>query len=198
MIRVSRFLRPVAAIVLIALPGCAALQQLAALRTVAFAFAGVSDVRIAGVSLAAGSSFTTLSLTDAGRIAAAVVANDVPLDLVAHVNATNPPENTVSARLVDLGWTLFVEDRRMLAGQVHSEISIAPGATADVPLGVRFNLLDLANGGARDLFDVAMAIAGRGTIRKDLRLELVPTIETSLGPIRYPVPVVVHRGATTP
>jgi hypothetical protein len=30
-------------------------------------------------------------------------------------------------------------------------------------------------------------------VKKNLRLELVPTIETSLGPIRFPAPVVVSR-----
>lgn len=183
----------VGAVALLALPGCAAMQQLAALRTIAFAFAGVSDVSIAGVRIGPGSSFSALGVADAARIAAAVVTNQVPLDLVAHVSASNPPENTVTARMVDLGWTLFLEDRQMLAGQLHSAVTIAPGATADVPLAVRVNLLDLGSGGARDLFDLALAIAGQGTLKKDMRLELTPTIETSLGPIRYPVPVVVHR-----
>lgn len=178
--------------------GCAALQQLAALRTITFAFAGLTDVRVAGVRIGAGSSFSSLSLSDAARIGAAVVAKSVPLDMVAHVSASNPPENTVTARMVDLGWKLFIEDRQMLAGQLNSAVSIAPGRSADVPLTVRFDLLDLGTGGARDLFDLALAIAGQGSVQKDLKLELTPTVETSLGPISYPVPVVVRRGATTP
>ena len=54
---------------------------------------------------------------------------------------------------------------------------------------------DLENGGARDLFDLAMTVAGYGTVSKDLRLELSPTIDTSIGPIRYPQPIVVRRVA---
>lgn len=180
---------------LIALPGCTALQELAALRTVRFAFAGVSDVRLAGIRIGAGASYSSLSVTDVGRLGAAVVAKQVPIDLIAHVNATNPPENTVSARMVEMGWALFVEDRQALAGQLGSPVAIAPGHTADVPLTVRFDLLQMGSGGARDLFDLALAISGQGALRKDLRLELRPTIETSLGPIRYPAPVVVHRAA---
>ena len=198
MSRISRLLAATSAIALFAVPGCAALQQLAALRTVAFVFTGVSDVRIAGVPIRSGSSFASLGVVDVARIAAALVANDVPLGMVAHVSATNPPGNTVTARMVDLGWTLFIEDRQMLAGQLRSAVTIEPGGTADVPLAVRFNLLDLGQGGARDLFDLALAISGQGSLQKDLRLELVPTIETSLGPIRYPVPVVLHRGDATP
>ena len=188
-----RLASPLALIALLAIPGCTALQQLAALRTVTFAFAGVSDVRLAGVRIGAGSDFASLSLADAARLGAAVIAKDVPIEFVAHVSAANPRENTVTARMVELGWKLFIEDRQTLAGQLGGAVAIAPGTTSDVPLTVRFDLLQLGSGGARDLFDLALAIAGYGPLRKDLRLELVPTIETSLGPIRYPAPVVVSR-----
>ena len=196
MIHASRFFAPLALLALIAVPGCTALQQLAALRTVTFAFTGVSDVRLAGIRIGAGSSYASLSLADVTRLGSAVLAKDVPLELVAHVSAGNPPENTVTARMVELGWTLFIEDRQALAGQLGAPVTIAPGRTADVPLTVRVDLLRLGSGGARDLFDLALAIAGQGPLRKDLRLDLVPTIETSLGPIRYPAPVVVRRAAT--
>jgi hypothetical protein len=136
-----------------------------------------------------------LSVANAARLAAAVAAGQVPLELVAHVDATNPAANTVTARMVALDWTLFVEDRRTLAGGLASPVAIAPGSTADVPLTVRLDLLELGSGGARDLFDLAVAIAGHGTLPKDLRLDLAPTIETPLGPMRYAVPVSVRRSA---
>ena len=196
MLRPFRIVAPLALVALIALPGCTALQELAALRTVTFAFAGVSDVRLAGIRIGAGSSYSSLGLADAARLGAAIIAQQVPLDFVAHVSASNPPENTVSARMLDLGWTLFIENRQMLNGQLGGAVAIAPGRTADVPLAVRFDLLQLGSGGARDLFDLALAISGQGPVQKDLRLELVPTIETSLGPIQYPTPVVVSRAAS--
>ena len=140
-------------------------------------------------------NFCSLGVVDLARLAAAVAAKQVPLELVAHVSATNPGENTVAAKMVDCAWTLFVEDRQALAGGLAGAVSIDPGRTVDVPLAVKLDLAQLGGGGARDLFDLAMGIAGTGTIRKDLRLELEPTIETPLGPIRYPVPVTVRRTA---
>lgn len=195
MVRTRQFVAPLALIALLTIPGCTALRQMAALRSVTFAFAGVSDVRLAGIRIGAGSSYSSLSVTDAARLGAAVMAREVPIDFIAHVSARNPPENTVTARMVELGWKLFIEDRQALAGRLGDAVTIAPGTTSDVPLSVRFDLLQLGGGGARDLFDLALAIAGQGPLQKDLRLELVPTIETSLGPIRYPVPVVVSRAA---
>lgn len=190
----NRLLRLSAALALLSPSGCAALQEFAALRSVTFAFDRVSDVRVAGVALGANARWSSLSVADVARLGAAVASREVPLELVAHVGATNPASNSVAARMVDLDWTLFVEDRRVLGGQLGSALTIAPGRTADVPVAVRFDLMTLGSGGARDLFDLALAVAGQGAVAKEMRLDLVPTIETSLGPMRYPAPVTVRWG----
>jgi hypothetical protein len=196
MLRGSRLPVVFATLALLALAGCAAFQQLAVLRTVTFAFSRVSDVRLVGIPIEKVTNFESLGPLDIARLAAAAAAKQVPLDLVVHVGATNPPENTVAARLVDCAWTLFVEDRQTLSGGIGGAVTIPPGQTADVPLTVSLDLVQLGGGGARDLFDLAVAIAGQGSVKKDLRLELKPTIETPLGPIRYPVPVTIRRTAT--
>jgi hypothetical protein len=193
MTRLARRCGPFALLLL--LVGCATLQQLAALHRVTFTYAGISDVRLAGVPIGERATFRSLTATDLAHLGAAIVSRDVPLEMIAHLDATNPRENSVSARMVALDWTLFLENRRALAGGLAQAVTISPGHTSDVPLTVRLDLLDLANGSARDLFDLAMAIAGYGSLQKDLRLELVPTIDTSIGPIRYPSPIVVHRPA---
>jgi hypothetical protein len=97
--RVDRILL-CAVLALVALPGCATLQQLTPLHSVRFEFSNVSDVRIAGIPIGAQTSFRSLSVADAARLSAAVLAHEVPLELVAHVDATNPAENSVTARMV--------------------------------------------------------------------------------------------------
>lgn len=179
------------------LGGCTALQQMAALRSVAFAFARVSDVKCAGVTIGPETRFSSLGLTDLARISAAVAQKQLPLELVAHVNATNPPDNKVAARVVELGWKFFVNDVEALAGRVGQPVVIEPGTTADVPVSVRLDLMQMKSGTARDLFDLAVAIAGHGPVRQELKLELTPTIDTAIGPITYPNPVVIRRPAST-
>ena len=195
----SRHLRVLAPVFIALLTNCATLQELATLRTVSFAFDRVSEVRVAGVRLDASTKFTSLSIADAARVLDAVSRHTVPIELVAHVRAENPAENRAVARMVELGWKFFVQDQQALEGQLGSALSLPPGQPVDVPVAVQFDLVPLSQGGAREVFELGLAIAGYGGSPKELRLELRPTIETALGPIRYPTPVVVRRtvGAST-
>ena len=177
----------------VGLTGCAALQEIAAVRSVAFAFDHVGEVRLAGVPLGPATRYSTLGIADVARLTAGVLSRNVPLELVVHARAENPASNHVAARLVSIGWRLFIEDRETVAGTFGNALSILPGKSVDVPVAVRFNLYDLGSGGAKELFDTATAIAGYGTVVKNLRLELAPAIDTSLGPISYPAPVVLRR-----
>lgn len=177
----------------ISMPGCAALQQFAALRQVDFQFDRISDVRIAGVSVAGRRSYADLGAVDIARLAAAVVTKSVPIDATLHVRGTNPAENTVTARMLKLGWTFFVEDRQVVNGQLDQSYAFAPGRSVDVPIGVRFNAYDEFGGGARSLFELALAIAGAQGYSKEVRADLMPTVDTSMGPIRYPTPITVRR-----
>ncbi len=195
----SRLLRVLAVVFMALLTNCATLQELATLRTVSFAFDRVSEVRVAGVRVDAGTKFTSLSIADAARVLDAVSRHTVPIELVAHVRAENPAENRTVARMVELGWKFFVQDQQALEGQLGSALSLPPGQPVDVPVAVQFDLVPFSQGGAREVFELGLAIAGYGGSPKELRLELRPTIETALGPIRYPAPVVVRRtvGAST-
>jgi len=175
------------------LPGCAALEQFAALRQVEFQFDRVSDVRLAGVLVSGKSGYGDVGAVDVARLAAAVASHNVPLDLVVHVRGTNPQANTVTARMLKLGWTFFVEDRQVVDGQLNESYAFEPGHPVDVPIAVRFNAYDKFGGGAKSLFELGLAIAGVGGYTKEVRADLVPTIDTSLGPIRYPTPITVRR-----
>jgi hypothetical protein len=174
-------------------PGCAALTQLAALHQVQFAFDRVSDVRVAGVLVSGKSGYGDASTVDLARLAAAVAQRSVPVDVVVHVRGTSPSENTVTARMLQFGWTFFVDDREVVDGQVNQTYLFEPGRPVDVQIPVRFNAYDKFGGGAKGLFELGLAIAGVGNYEREVRVDLVPTIETSLGPIRYPAPITLRR-----
>jgi hypothetical protein len=192
-----RYRRSVLALLagLLLLAGCATLREVAALRTVAFAIDRVSDVRIAGIAIDRVNGYSDLGTLDVARLAASVAAKQVPLDLVIHVQAENPKDNDVTARLVGLDWKLFISDRETVTGRHTGTFLLPPGQPVDVPVSASLELTRFFGGGGRELFDLALALAGRGNTPASVRLEAMPTIETPLGPMRFPTPIRIERRA---
>lgn len=175
--------------------GCAAVNEMAALRQVDFRFDKVSDPEIAGISLSRLTSYDQLSLVDVGRLAIAIAANDVPLDLTVHLEGKNPETNKTTARMVKLDWSYLVDENELFAGKMVQEVVFPPGDPRDLPLDVRFNLVDVFGSDGKALFDTALVLSGQRTSTKKVTLRLMPTIETALGPIRYPVPLTLDLAA---
>lgn len=178
-----------------AVSGCAGLKQTLALRQVDFRYDRISDPAIAGLPLSKLAGYEQLSMVDVGRLALAVAAKDVPLDITVHVMGKNPAENNTTARLVRLDWTYLVDDQEIITGQLAREFTFPPGEPRDMPLGVRFNLIQFFGNDGKVLFDTALVLSGQRTSTKKATLRLAPTIETPLGPIRYPVPITLDLGA---
>lgn len=182
-------LRRSAALGLLCLSGCATLGQIGALQRVDFSLQGVSDVRLAGIDLSRVRSFSDLSFSDAAALATSVRERDLPLSLDLRVLADNPADNYADARLVQMEWTFFIEDRETVSGIVAEEHVLPRGEPTLVPVGVSLNLVDFYEGNAQDLFELARSLAGVGGEPKEVTLEALPTVQTALGPIRYPEPL---------
>jgi len=171
--------------------GCATLQQITALRQVDFAIDRVSEVRLAGIDLTGRRSYADVSLTEGAALAAALSRKDLPLAFTLHLRAENPADNRVSARLVRMQWTMLLEDRETVSGTVEREYVFPPGQPQDLPIAIELNLAEFFERNARDLFDLALNLAGQGGAPKKVTLRAVPTIQTALGPIQYPQPITI-------
>jgi hypothetical protein len=173
--------------------GCATLQEVAALRRVGFDFDRVSDVRVADVAIGGRRSYGDLGAAEIARLAAAVALHEVPLECVVHVRAENPAENAVTARMVGLDWTFFLEADALVSGRIDERYVFPPGQPVDVPVEVRFDAYDVVQGSARGLFELGLAIAGVPGYAKEVRLEATPTLETQYGPMRSPGRITLRR-----
>ena len=173
--------------------GCATWRGLHELRHVDFQLDRVDDARLAGVDLDRVRRYEDIGPLDVARLAAAVLDQNVPLEMKVHVRAENPAENRVDAELTDCDWALFIEDREAATGEVAGTYVMHPGQPIDVPVTTRLDLYDFAHGSARDLIELALALEGYGDARKEIRVELSPRIQTALGPIRYPGRIVLRR-----
>jgi len=182
---------PLALLAALALSGCATLQQIVALRDVDFEVDRLSNVRLAGVDLSRVRSYADLSLADVGRLTLAVQQRNLPMDFRLHLAATNPQYNSVDARLVRMDWTLLLQDRETLSGTFADETLLPRGQTTDVPIQISLDLLDFFQGSAQDLVNLALSLAGQGGAPTEVALRATPTVDTAIGPIRYPQPITI-------
>lgn len=174
---------------LVVLTGCATLSQLRALHRVDFSLDSVSDVRLAGVDLTRIRSFGDLSISDVARLTTAIGNRDLPLSLDVQVVAENPIDNSADARLVQMDWIFFLEDRETVDGRVAEEFLLRRGEPTTVPVRVSLNLVEFYEGSARDMVELGLSLAGVGGSPKEISLEAYPVVQTVLGPITYPGPV---------
>jgi len=175
---------------LILLSGCQVFKQAANLSRLDFSLSGVDSPRLAGIDLTSVRSPDDVSPTDMLRLGSAVLRDDLPFDFTLLVAAENPQSNSVDARMVRLDWTLLLDDRETVSGFSEPDVEIAPGSTAELPTVISLNLLEFFESGLPDLIDLALAVSGSGDPTR-VKLEATPTVTTVLGPIKYPVPIVI-------
>jgi hypothetical protein len=107
------------------------------------------------------------------------------------VRAENPVDNKVTARLIRLAWSLYLNDKETISGTLDTTFSLPPGAPVTIPMQMRLNLLEFFNGPAQSLVDLAASIAGLSKDSTKVSLRAVPTVDTPVGPISYPTPITI-------
>lgn len=168
---------------------CATFQQFAALRQVAFTLDGVANGRLAGVDISRLRDARNLSALDIGRLTVAAARREVPLDFTVNVLASNPAENATTASMVNLAWTLLLDDKETISGVVDTVVALPPGQPTVIPVRMRLNLAEFVDGPAEDLLNLALSVAGLDADPTKVTLRALPTVDTPIGPIRYPAPI---------
>lgn len=183
------------------LAGCQTLREVTNLRKVQFQIDRVAEPRLAGVALDRIRSFQDLSATEALRLTRAARSGAVPLTFTLMVEAENPPDNSVQARLVTLDWMLLLDETETIQGQLDRDVTLPPGEPTMIPVPIELDLVRFFGDNLRDLVELASAVAGEGD-PKTVTLRATPSIDTVLGPIRYPEPITIVRrdvgGPSTP
>ena len=167
-------------------PGCTTLQQLASLRQVDFDLDRVANGFVAGVDLDNIVESRRVGVADGARITAAALRGNVPLRFTLFVGAENPADNPAAAQLVSLDWTLFLDGTETVSGIYNDDRLIEPGTRTMLPVDIELDLVRFFGNNAGDLIDLVGDLAGDGSQPSILRLQARPTVNTAVGPIRYP------------
>ena len=171
--------------------GCQTLKEITNLRNVDFELGNLSNINLAGVNLDNIRSYSDIRAGDILKLTGAFTRGDLPLTFQLNVEAENPSDNQVAARLVRMDWTLFLEERETISGVIDQEQVLNPGEPVTIPVSIELELLEFFDNNVRDIVDLALALSGEGGASKNVKLVASPVVETLLGPIRYPEPITV-------
>lgn len=169
------------------LTGCATLQEVTALSRVDFSLLRVTDGTLAGIPIQSARSFEEFSAVSLARFTVALRDGELPLEGVLEIRAANPEENP-RARLLGLDWTLFLDDRETVSGSLDEEHVLPSGQAEIIPMRVEVDLLDFFDDQLEQVVGLALAVAGAGEPQR-VYLEATPTVQTPIGPVRYPEPI---------
>jgi len=168
------------------LTGCQSLREIGQLRQVQFALDRVSESRLAGVELDRVRSYNDLTASDVLRVGAAISRGEMPFNFTVHVSANNPEENQRTARMVAFDWTLLLDEQETISGTFNETVRMPAGEVVDVPIRMELDLLNFFERSSRELVELALAVAGVDGRSSRIQLRARPSIDTPIGPIRYP------------
>ena len=171
--------------------GCQTLKEITNLRNVDFALGQLTNVNLAGINLDNINSYGDIRAGDILKLTGAFTRGELPLSFQLNVEAENPSDNQVAARLVRMDWTLFLEERETISGIIDQERVLNPGEPVTIPVTIELELMEFFDQNARDIIDLALALSGEGGASKNVKLVASPVVESLLGPIRYPEPITI-------
>ncbi|MCI0616726.1 hypothetical protein L0244_27415 [bacterium] len=197
-------------IVLMALFGCATLQQiqdtLVNIKRLQFKLDSVAPGSLAGINLAVVDSPTKLSIPDGLKLVSAFKQKSLPLSMTLNVAAKNPNDGTggspqKSALLKALAWTLKIDGKETISGDIPNPIEVpGTGQATVIPLQMSLDLYKFfSDQGYDSLLNLALAVAGQKGSTARITLTAVPTVSVAGIALKYPGQVeIVDKEFTNP
>ena len=180
---------------------CSTLEQIANLRRVDFDLDSATNIRLAGVNVDRYRNYSDLNPLDIARVGAAIATRQLPLSFTLNVGADNPNTGSnAGARLIAFDWTLLLDEQETVSGSFNQEVYIAPAARSTIPIQVELDLYQFFNKNAQEFVNLALALSGQEGVSTRVKLRARPSLNTPLGPIRYPEPITIVSktvGSTT-
>jgi hypothetical protein len=163
-----------------------------------FKLGNVTNMNIAGVSIANKKSISDMGLLDAANLLGAFTGGHLNTTFTLNLLAKNPNDGTggtpnTSAIIKGLAWRLYIDDSELINGNISNGIEIpGVGKETTIPIDMSFDLLSFFSGQNYDhLMNLAMAIGGKNGSTARVKLAVKPTVDTFLGPITYPGEITV-------
>ena len=174
--------------------GCTgAYDALVNLQRLQFKLGAVNNFNLAGINIGRIRNISDFSLVDGAKLLAAFTSGKFPASFTLNVLAKNPNDGTggtknTSAVLKSLAWRLFLDDKETINGNISRNIEIpGVGQATTIPVDISLDLYQFFKDQGHDhILNLALALGGVSGSSSRIKLKATPTVDTFLGPIKYP------------
>ncbi len=163
------------------------------LQRLQFKLGSVNNFTLAGISIGGARTINDFSVLDAAKLVAAFSNSKFPASFTLNVLAKNPNDGTggtknTSAVLKSLAWRLFLDDKETINGNIPHSIEIpGVGKETTIPIDISLDLYKFfKDQGYESIVNLALALGGVSGSSSRIKLKATPTVDTFLGPIKYP------------
>ncbi|MFA5404026.1 MAG: hypothetical protein WC358_03730 [Ignavibacteria bacterium] len=163
-----------------------------------FKLGSISNMKIAGLSVGNKASIKDFNLLDGATLLSAFTNGKLNTSFTLNLLAKNPNDGTggtanTSAVIKSLAWRLFIDDSELINGNIANGIEVpGVGKETTIPIEMAFDLLSFfKNDNYEKLINLGLALGGKNGSSARVKLGVVPTVDTFLGPITYPGEITV-------
>ena len=183
----------VLALLVISAFSCRSILQANRMKDCEFEFRSFSNIEVAGTKIDGVSKLSDLNMFDAAKLAAGFMRGNLPMELVANVQITNPNKRTAAVNSLD--WIVLVDDSELTRGQMLERVEVAAGSTAVIPIKVKLDLGEaLKSKDKASLMNFAFNLSGRGGILpSNITIKVKPSISIAGANVKVPGYITVKK-----
>ena len=163
------------------------------LQRLQFKLGAVNNFNLAGIKIGSIRTISDFSFVDGAKLLGAFTSGKFPASFTLNVLAKNPNDGTggtknTSAVLKSLAWRLFLDDKETINGNISRNIEIpGVGQATTIPVDISLDLYKFFKDQGYDhVVNLALALGGVSGSSSRIKLKATPTVDTFLGPIKYP------------
>lgn len=162
------------------------IKEMNAFTQCEFKFKNIGNATLAGVNIQNIKSYSSLKLSDIGKLTYAFTKNNLPLSFTLNLIVKNP--NQTSAAMNNLAWILFIDDIEVASGTSNMRIEIPPNnGQAIYPIDITSDLKQvLSSKSLKAVVNFGLNLVDKGGKTTRVLIKIKPSIMIGNKTITYP------------
>jgi hypothetical protein len=178
----------IAILALAVVPSCGVLEQTAQMQRLSlctFDVTGVDNIKLAGVNLRQGMSYSDLNAAQVMSLTGALFSRNLPLEFIMNIKVDNPNDNLAAMNRME--YIILLDGLQLVTGAVNERYEVPAGGSTTIPMKLQLELFEALSGETGDaLVNLAFKLTGNESNPSELLFRVKPFIRVGGRELAYP------------